>query len=68
MTVIQYESIFVDLAPHGAMLITTDRKRVRRFIDGLTFSIRLRMAKETGDDISFQRVVETPRRIEMVRV
>ncbi|XP_070046601.1 uncharacterized protein [Nicotiana tomentosiformis] len=67
ITVTQYETRFMDLARHAVVLIPTERERVRRFIDGLTFSIRLQMAKEAEDDISFQRAVDTARRIEMVR-
>ncbi|XP_070036217.1 uncharacterized protein [Nicotiana tomentosiformis] len=65
MTVTQYETRFVDLAPHAIILLPTERERVVRFIDGLTFTIRLQMAKETGDDITFQRAVDIARRIEM---
>nr|XP_033511285.1 uncharacterized protein LOC117276061 [Nicotiana tomentosiformis] len=50
-----------------AILNPIDRERVRRFIDGITFGIRLQMAKQTGEDISFQWVVEIARRIEMIR-
>ncbi|XP_070046593.1 uncharacterized protein [Nicotiana tomentosiformis] len=67
MIVTQYETRFVDLARHATILIPTDGEKVRRFIDGLTFNIRLQMAKETGDDNSFQRAVEIVRRIEIVR-
>ncbi|XP_070045607.1 uncharacterized protein [Nicotiana tomentosiformis] len=66
MTVTQYETRFVDLARHSVILFSMERERVRRFINGLTFSIRLRMAKHIGDDISFQRAEEIARRIEML--
>ncbi|XP_070057412.1 uncharacterized protein [Nicotiana tomentosiformis] len=66
MTVTHYETQFVDLARHAIVLLPTERERVRRFIDGLTFSIRLQMAKESGDDISFQRTVDIARWIEIV--
>ncbi|XP_070040727.1 uncharacterized protein [Nicotiana tomentosiformis] len=67
MTVTQYKTQFVDLAHHATILLPTERERVRRFIDGLTFIIRLQMAKESINDISFQTVVYIARRIEMVR-
>ncbi|XP_070045311.1 uncharacterized protein [Nicotiana tomentosiformis] len=41
MFVTQYETRFVDLARHAIILLPTEREKVRRFIDGLTFSIRL---------------------------
>ncbi|XP_070046957.1 uncharacterized protein [Nicotiana tomentosiformis] len=66
MTVTQYETRFVDLACHAIILLPTERERVRRFIDGLTLSIRLQIAKETGDDISFQRAIDIAIQIEMM--
>jgi len=47
MIVTQFETKLVDLARHAIILLPTERERVRRFIDGLTFSIMLQMAKET---------------------
>ncbi|XP_070056603.1 uncharacterized protein [Nicotiana tomentosiformis] len=66
MTVTQYETRFVDLARYVIILIPTEREKVRRFIDGLTYTIRLQMANETESDISFQTAVDIARRIEMV--
>ncbi|XP_070039218.1 uncharacterized protein [Nicotiana tomentosiformis] len=68
MTVTQHETRFVDLSHHVVTLIPTERERVRRFIDGLTYGIRIQMARETEDDISSTRVVEIARRIEGSRV
>ncbi|XP_070054214.1 uncharacterized protein [Nicotiana tomentosiformis] len=67
MTVTQYETRFVDLARHVVILLPTEREKVWRLIDVLTFNFRLQMAKETGDDISLQRGVEIARGVEMVR-
>ncbi|XP_070032963.1 uncharacterized protein [Nicotiana tomentosiformis] len=53
MIVTQYETRFVDLACHAIVLIPTTKERVRRLIDGLTYTIRLQMDKEAGSDISF---------------
>ncbi|XP_070037159.1 uncharacterized protein [Nicotiana tomentosiformis] len=53
MTVTQYETRFIDLAHHAIIMLPTEKERVRRFIDGLTYTIRLQMAKETGSDIFF---------------
>ncbi|XP_070039630.1 uncharacterized protein [Nicotiana tomentosiformis] len=68
MTVTQYEIRFVDLAPHVVILLLTERERVRRFINGLTFGIRLQMVKEIRDDIPFQWAIEIARRIEMIHI
>ncbi|XP_070032689.1 uncharacterized protein [Nicotiana tomentosiformis] len=67
MTVTKYETRFVDLNYHGIILLYVERERVRRFIDEITFTIRLHMAMETGDDITFQRAVDIARRIKRVR-
>ncbi|XP_070050759.1 uncharacterized protein [Nicotiana tomentosiformis] len=67
MTVTQYETRFVDLARHAIILLPTERERVRRFIDGLTYTIRLQIAKERKTDISFQTSMNIARRIELVR-
>ncbi|XP_070046704.1 uncharacterized protein [Nicotiana tomentosiformis] len=66
MIVTQYETRFVDLARHAVVLPPTERERVRRFIDDLTFGIWLQMPKGNKDDISFQQVVEISRRNERV--
>ncbi|XP_070041444.1 uncharacterized protein [Nicotiana tomentosiformis] len=67
MTVTLYKTRFVDIARHATILLPTEKERVRRFIDGLTYTLRLQIAKETGSDISFQTVVDIARRIELVR-
>ncbi|XP_070050459.1 uncharacterized protein [Nicotiana tomentosiformis] len=41
MTITQYETKFVDLSRHTVILIPTERERVRRFINGLTYGIRI---------------------------
>ncbi|XP_070035478.1 uncharacterized protein [Nicotiana tomentosiformis] len=67
MTVTQYETRFVDLAHHATILLPTEKERVRRFIDGITCTISLQMAKKTRSDISFQTTIDISRRIELVR-
>ncbi|XP_070046964.1 uncharacterized protein [Nicotiana tomentosiformis] len=66
MSVIQYEMIFSELARHAIWLIPTDRKRIRRFIYGLTFQLRLLMTRESVSDATFDEVVDIARQIEMV--
>ncbi|XP_070034294.1 uncharacterized protein [Nicotiana tomentosiformis] len=67
MTVTQYETQFVDLARHVIVLLPTEKERVRKFIDGVTYTIMLQMAKETRSDISFQTAMHIARLIELVR-
>lgn len=56
MTITQYGNKLLDLSCHEAILITSKTERVRRFINSLTYRIRLEMARETKDDISFTRL------------
>ncbi|XP_070046938.1 uncharacterized protein [Nicotiana tomentosiformis] len=67
MYVTQYETRFVDLARHPIVLLPSEKERVRRIIDGLTYTIRIQMAKETVNDISSQTTMNIARRIELVR-
>ncbi|XP_070049832.1 uncharacterized protein [Nicotiana tomentosiformis] len=67
MTVTQYETQFVDLARHATIMLPNEKEKLRRFIDGLTYTIRLQMAKETMSDIFFQTAVDITRQIKMVR-
>ncbi|XP_070050347.1 uncharacterized protein [Nicotiana tomentosiformis] len=67
MTVTKYQTKFVYLSCHAIILIPTERERVERFIDGLTYGIRLQMARKTEDDISFTRVMEIARWTERIR-
>ncbi|XP_070039315.1 uncharacterized protein [Nicotiana tomentosiformis] len=41
MTVTQYETRFVDLSRHSAILVPTVREKVRKFIEGLIYGIIL---------------------------
>ncbi|XP_070032859.1 uncharacterized protein [Nicotiana tomentosiformis] len=66
VTVTQYETRFVDLARHATIFIPTEWERVRRFIERITYLIKLQMVKEIGSDISFQAAPNIARRIEMV--
>ncbi|XP_070032008.1 uncharacterized protein [Nicotiana tomentosiformis] len=66
MTVTQYETHLFYLAHHATILLLTESERVRRFIEELTYLIRLQMDKETGSDISYQAAVNVTRRIEML--
>ncbi|XP_070034666.1 uncharacterized protein [Nicotiana tomentosiformis] len=67
MAVTQYETRFVDLACHATILLPTERERVRRFIDGLTNTIRLQITKKPRIDNSSQTAVDIARWIELVR-
>ncbi|XP_070054135.1 uncharacterized protein [Nicotiana tomentosiformis] len=58
---------FSKLARHAVWLVITDRERIRRFIDGLTYQLRLLMTRERISGATFDEVVDIARQIEMVR-
>ncbi|XP_019262238.1 PREDICTED: uncharacterized protein LOC109240076 [Nicotiana attenuata] len=55
------------LSRHAAFLIPTEADKVRRFIEGLTYGIRIAMALELETGTTFHQVVEIARRIECIR-
>ncbi|XP_070043130.1 uncharacterized protein [Nicotiana tomentosiformis] len=67
MSVTQYEMWFSELARHAVWLVPTDRERIRRFINGLSFQLRLLMTIERVSGVTFDEVVDIARQIEMVR-
>ncbi|XP_070036996.1 uncharacterized protein [Nicotiana tomentosiformis] len=67
MSVTQYEMRFSELARHSIWLIPTYRERIGRFIDGLTFQLRLLMTRERLSGATLDEVVDIARQIEMVR-
>ncbi|XP_070054479.1 uncharacterized protein [Nicotiana tomentosiformis] len=67
MSVMQYEMRFSKLARHVVWLVPTDRERIMRFIDGLTYQLGLRMTRERVSSVTFDEVVDIARQIEMVR-
>ncbi|XP_070050683.1 uncharacterized protein [Nicotiana tomentosiformis] len=66
MYVMQYEIRFSELDRHVVWLGPTDRERIRRFTDGLTYQLRLLMIRERVSDATFDEVVNIARQIEMV--
>ncbi|XP_070010085.1 uncharacterized protein [Nicotiana sylvestris] len=67
MTVMQYEMRFFELARYAIWLVLTDRERIRRFVDGLTYQPRILMIRETVSSATFEEVVDITREIESVR-
>ncbi|XP_070044872.1 uncharacterized protein [Nicotiana tomentosiformis] len=67
MFVMQYEMRFSELAHHSIRLVPTDRKRIMRFIDGLTFLLRLLMTRERVSGATFDEVVDIARQIAIGR-
>ncbi|XP_070040414.1 uncharacterized protein [Nicotiana tomentosiformis] len=48
-------------------LVPTDRESIKRFIDGLTYQLRLLMSRERVSGATFDEVVDIARYIEVVR-
>ncbi|XP_070035388.1 uncharacterized protein [Nicotiana tomentosiformis] len=61
-----YEIRFSKLARHTVWLVPTDRERIRRFIDGLIYQLRLLMTREKVSGATFDEVVDIARQIEVV--
>ncbi|XP_070034948.1 uncharacterized protein [Nicotiana tomentosiformis] len=57
---------FPELDRHAVWLVPTDRERIRRLIDGLTYQLRLLMTRERVSGATFDEVVDVARQIEMV--
>ncbi|XP_070057372.1 uncharacterized protein [Nicotiana tomentosiformis] len=53
MTVSEHATRFSELSRHAPALVSTVRERVRRFIEGLSYGLRLGMAWELETDASF---------------
>ncbi|XP_070045391.1 uncharacterized protein [Nicotiana tomentosiformis] len=58
---------FFELARHAVWLVPTDRKRIRRFFDGLTYQLGLLMTRGRVSGAIFDEVVDIAWQIEMVR-
>ncbi|XP_070049934.1 uncharacterized protein [Nicotiana tomentosiformis] len=57
---------FSELAHHAVWLVPTDSERIRTFIDGLTYQLRLLMSRERVYGATFDEVVDIDRQIDMV--
>ena len=62
----QYESRFSELARHAIWMVPTDRERIRRFVDGLTYQLHILMTRERVMGATFEEVVDNAREIEAV--
>ncbi|XP_070045516.1 uncharacterized protein [Nicotiana tomentosiformis] len=67
MSVTQYEMSFLEFAHHAIWLVPTERESIGRFIDGVTFQLRLLMTRERVFGATFDEIVDIARQIEMVR-
>ncbi|XP_070005440.1 uncharacterized protein [Nicotiana sylvestris] len=67
MTVTQYEMRFFELARHVVWMVPTDRERIKRFVDGLTYQLRILVTRERVTTATFEEVVDIACEIEIVR-
>ncbi|XP_070046985.1 uncharacterized protein [Nicotiana tomentosiformis] len=61
MSVMQYKMSFSKLSRHAVWLVPTDRERIRMFIGGLTYQLRLLMTWERVSGATFDEVVDITR-------
>lgn len=66
MIVNEYEARFIELSCHDSFLIPTEVEKVRQFIDGLTYGIRIVIAQNSDIWTTFHQAVETALRIEHI--
>ncbi|XP_070050563.1 uncharacterized protein [Nicotiana tomentosiformis] len=67
MTLTHYEMRFAYLDRHVVLLVPTEREKIRRFINGLSYGLRFSMAREVAMDARFDQVIEIARNLEQVR-
>lgn len=67
MTAFEYIMRFTGLSLHAPSLVSTYRERLRRFIEGLAYSLRYEMSREVEKGTTFHQVVETFRRLDHFR-
>ncbi|XP_070044594.1 uncharacterized protein [Nicotiana tomentosiformis] len=64
MSVTQYDMRFSELAHHAIWLVPTEKERIRRFIDGLNYGLRVVMTRGIESGARFDEVVDIASRIE----
>ncbi|XP_070039603.1 uncharacterized protein [Nicotiana tomentosiformis] len=66
MFLTQYEMRFFELARHAVWLVPSERERIRRYIDGLSYPLRFVMTRENASGARFDEVVDIARRLKLV--
>uniref|UniRef100_A0A1U7YHW4 Uncharacterized protein LOC104247264 n=1 Tax=Nicotiana sylvestris TaxID=4096 RepID=A0A1U7YHW4_NICSY len=64
VTASQYEARFSELARYASWIVSTDRERIKRFVDGLNYHLHILMTRERVLGISFEDAVDITRDIE----
>lgn len=63
----QYEMRFSELVRHVVWLVPTEREKIKRFINGINHQFRFVMTLGNITGAKFDEVVDSARRLEMVR-
>ncbi|XP_049378055.1 uncharacterized protein LOC125842786 [Solanum stenotomum] len=66
MSVTDYEAQFCQLSRHASALISGERERIRRFVRGLTPTIRSYVFRSSREGASFQTIVSAAREAELL--
>ena len=66
--VTKYEVLYCELSRHALAIIQNDKERIRRFVRGLTLSIRSAMFRASREGASFQSIVSAAKELELMEI
>ena len=66
LSVIEYEARFCKLSRHALAIIPNETERIRRFVRGLTFSIRSAVFRASREGASFKSIVSAAKEAELM--
>ncbi|XP_015057766.1 uncharacterized protein LOC107004065 isoform X2 [Solanum pennellii] len=66
LSVTEYEARFCQLSRHALAIIPNETERIRRFVRGLTFSIRSAVFRTSREGTSFQSIVSAAKEAELM--
>ncbi|XP_070008586.1 uncharacterized protein [Nicotiana sylvestris] len=67
MTVSQYEARYYELDRHTGWMVSTDHERIRRFVDGLNYHLRILMTRERGQPSLSALSIQSSSRASLVK-
>ncbi|XP_015169874.1 uncharacterized protein [Solanum tuberosum] len=65
LSITEYEDHFYQLSRHDLAIIPDETERIRRFVRGLTFSIRLAVFRASREGVSFQSIVSAAKEVKL---
>nr|XP_019066489.1 uncharacterized protein LOC109118899 [Solanum lycopersicum] len=66
LLVTQYEARFCQFCTHGLAIVLNETQRIRRFVRGLTFSIRSAVFHASREGSSFQSIMSAAKEAELI--